>query len=473
MTPVIRVELDSAAPAIGTLVAPDDSHQVIRQPDGVHRLNVFAARPIKAVSVNVTTTLTRVEWHEHLGMGCDIAKTPATWTLSGEWPGPWQGAWAIGHHSAGSFLLGALDVPPVGQPAIVTTLTRSSVQVKWPGPFLAGVALPLRFFYSEEFGGTEKERAYRLLDHYRAALGLKWGTLLYGAGHGQINVQLQDHKEPLQHLARMWATYWDQFHRIQCWGQMSETQCCAPLYEIHGRYNGIRQLGDAMDCQTRFDLGFYMRPDKGDGKPDAEWLNQWRMTLMGTDDFCPVFYLDTAGFRDMRSCRVAPADIIEGATLALPNPALVSNCLSGGAFSPDGKARYPKTLPDLTPHPLNPEPWITSAYWLGKYLVRDRTMVLGDENMDYAFTGTYWTTVDGQRIEWTHYLWKSCLLLDLPMSVRDPSNKTVQAIIAERNRVGWLDMDREWLDVGVWRDKKTGKKWKATTDPISITEVAP
>lgn len=473
MNPAIRIEPDYAAQVIGTLLAPDDSHQLIRQPDGVHLLNVFTPRPVKAVSVNVVGTFTRLSIPEHLCLECDIAKAPSGWTLSGEFPGAWQGAWTIGSHASGSFLLGALDVPPLPFPPIVTTLARGSVSVKWPGPFAAATPYKLRFFFAEEFSGTERERAYRLLDRYRTALGMKWGALLYGAGHGQINVQLQDQKEPLEHVARMWANYGQQFKRIQCWGQMSETQCCDPKYEIHGRYGGIRELGAAMDCQTAYVLGFYLRPDRGDGRPAADWLKAWRDDLIGDDAFVPSFYLDTAGFRDMRGCPVGSSDLIEGATLALPNPVLVSNCLSGGAFSPDGKARYPKTLPDGTPHPLNPEPWITSDPWLGKYLMRDRTMVLGHENTDAYYSALYWTTVDGQRKEWHDYLWKACLMLDLPMSVRDPSNATVQAIIAERHRVGWLQQDREWLGPGEWKDRRTGKRWKATIEPIAIVEVEP
>lgn len=466
MTPTVRIIEDLNSTAVGSWVGGEDNRQ-IRKLGDLYTVTVHALRDVTEVQVHLTVPALRAWYGEHLGMQVDVSRTPPTWVQPvAEYPGPLQMPIIAAYSGSVAYLLAALD-SPVSCYLVGMNSAQIGFRLVWRERIPAGTTRQLRFFYAEK-AGDQQAALFGLLDAVRPHVCPKWTNI--DIGHGQIDVQLQDQSEPMRHLARMWADYGHQFKRIQCWGQQGDGQCCSPKL---GMIDGLDEFACFLQSQgTR--LGLYMRPDMGDGVPDNEWLRNWRLDFADTRQYTssPVFYIDTAGFRDMRKCMagIQQHDAIEGATLSLPNPALVSNCLSGGAFSPDGKARYPKTLPDGTPHPLNPEPWVTADPRVGKYLERDRTMILGAENMDYAFDGLYWTTVNGQRKEWTDFLWRSCLMLDLPMSPRNPGNPTVQAIVNERNRVGWLDMDRQWEAHGLWTDRKTGKRWKV--EGLSIVEVA-
>jgi hypothetical protein len=296
--------------------------------------------------------------------------------------------------------------------------------------------------------------------------------------HGWINVQLENEPEfdPLP-LIDLWQRWGKRLGWMQFWGQMSnydgpahlarpalrtdeKTGCCLDYMELHPRYGDPapppawtqrparpRSLRAVVE-QVKRDgglVGFYTRPrdpyraldDPRDDAGDTRFLLEWQRhnhERYGAN----ASYIDVIGARDfghpleiarlLRDQIKAPT-VIEFLVDVYPAPALVSGCLTGGAWNggPGG---------DVLRHPR------TTAPAFGRYLLDDRILFLGESNDD----GRHWGAA---RRNWTE---RQAFLLGAKLdaiSLHEPDgreNWAVKRIIELRDKLRWWTRDPIYRD---------------------------
>ena len=449
--PRVSIEQDATAPPIGLFVAGSPT-SLVRSGD-LYTARVWPVLPVKRVTVTVAKPLTSSNYGEHLGMRIDWLKAPAGWMQPfTDFPGLLQQPYAMGHEDtaqrARSFVLYPLDWP------VTAFASPNGVTVAWMDPHVqAGQSHTFRFVYMEDSGpGGEQARGLRLANRLRAYMPTWTAPPELARSHGLFGFMGQDTPgDQAEAFVRLWLTQRATFAGVILWGPMSDFggQCCAPSLDLHSRY----ALLPGLSRGAGWPVFAYARPQSIEGGPiDPGW---WARAVAVTLGRFRGVYADTVGFRVLDPTTVPPDAIIEGASIAYPCAALVSNAMCGGGFAVPGGG-LPLTLPDGTPEPRSTSPWLTSAPWLGRAMMDGRAMLIGDQNTDYYFSGLY-IVPDGRRF--TDGLQRFALEYDLLICPR-AMTPGWKAVVDARNAVGWFDMEREWMEPGAWLDRRTGKRWK-------------
>lgn len=285
---------------------------------------------------------------------------------------------------------------------------------------------------------------------------------------GWLNVQLQDmpafapdRLEALRQAARPLFTW------VQLWGQMSNyagprhlavpplgvlehPDCCAVDPSIHRRYvPSLREFVSRAASEGR--VGLYLQPGPNPifdeaGKPTPalaafrEWLRRNReeqgTNAVYVDVLGNRYYGDPLSVARFVKSELPPGTVIEFAEDLYPAAYLLSGALVGGVW--DG-------APGNTPEELGRGFRHGTFPRLGRYLIGDRTVFLGESNSDgrlwgrdHAYWGERQAFLLGAKFDSMH-----------PFEGPPGSEQLDQAIaeaVAERRRVGWWQRDPVYLD---------------------------
>lgn len=448
VVPVVRVYTKAGSVPAGKCIAGGGEPIIDSLGGGFFQATVRSLVPIEKVSVSVVPDASFDEGYIYhcLGMRIDLTKRPATWAAPSVYPGPLQGAVAAAYSKPldTSYLLApAPDASLEGKRKHAVRVDHPAMTIDWlkhtttDHDFVALKPYGFRFWYGCDNGaGGARGQVARLARAYRTRYPLNFPNLGV-KGHGIWAFQGQNSEEPTADFLDYCRWMRPNLPSMGLWGvkALYGGSCCTPEPGVAIRYAELLDMARILKIKVYK----YARPDHGDGVVDANFWNQWRQI---NADGC---YGDTVGYRDINPQLVPSEVLTEGASLAYPAcPALVANCMTGGAFAVPGGppgAILPCTLPDGTPEPRSTEPWFTSAPWFGTILNHGRDLLSGDHNADGYFDGEYHTT-DGRS--WTDALWTEAFLLGHKLAPRN-RKPVVDRILGGRNNIHW-SYENEYLD---------------------------
>jgi hypothetical protein len=288
-------------------------------------------------------------------------------------------------------------------------------------------------------------------------------------GQGFLNVQLQNRRHyDISSIKTTWDKWKTTYPWILFWGQMSDYAegCCSLEQDIHERYRpSLIQFVRADVVGAGYRAGYYAVPQSGaSGTADRAletgqgraWLQQWlrNNARYGAN----TFYVDTLGrgyWGEPKTMRglftqgvLSPDTLIEGVVDIYPSASLVSGSLVGTTGFCGAPYKQPKDSPK------------TTFARLGRYLLNDRLVYLGESNTDYMFWGASknWEKSDfnakcsyssycEQQGLCEHWTEVQAFLLGAKLDVQHPDNNpALDEIIRERQRVGWWGRQPIYLD---------------------------
>jgi hypothetical protein len=448
----------------------EDQYQVVRQPGGRFVFNLFPSGSVDVFRVALHRPVDSAFYVEHLGQRIDLTIAPHPFPLrTNQYPGTLQAPVVAACDGTSTEFIGSLDL----QRPVRIIIDADAIAIEFVGPFPALTTTVLPVFIGSDAGsGGERAQVVRLARRYRTLGPIVWTApprLAYS--NGLWAFQGQDSAYPRSDVYRLAETLPDTgLAGLIWWGVPSDLGggCCELDQSIHPRYGRLPEFAGLLGL----DVWAYARPKD----TDPDWWESWTRLI---HDRGMRVYGDAVGYRALDPASVPADAVIEGASLAYTCPALVANAFTGGGFvNPEG--RFPFTLPDGRPHPQSPQPWMTSAPWLGKtlnigvsgnfpMLQPDRVLLWGPQNHD-GFLDAPDTTWDGQQ--WYEPGPRSAFVYDLYL-LPTRWRPIYDDIVAAREAVGWRDQRRHWRDLegflnvpagvrlGTWIDLRTNIRWAA------------
>lgn len=285
---------------------------------------------------------------------------------------------------------------------------------------------------------------------------------------GWLNVQLENMPafDP-QALERLRTRVKPLFGWVQFWGQMSNYAgrrelavpplgpleprgCCILQASLHRRYTpALPQLIARAAAEGR--VGVYVQPGKDPlfdeaGRPTPAlgvlraWLKKNREEL-GTnatyvDRIGNQFYGDPLSVARFIGSELPPGAVIEYPEDLYPAAYLMSGSLSGGSW--EGRpGNSPEALGKAFRHGTFPR--------LGRYLVGDRIVFMGQSNTDIRWWGPeqdYW----GERQAFLLGAKFDTITPFEGSQASGPVDEAIDQAVAERRRVGWWEREPVYLD---------------------------
>lgn len=286
--------------------------------------------------------------------------------------------------------------------------------------------------------------------------------------NGFLNIQLENmtYFDP-EWVRAVWRRWRGDLPWVIFWGQMShyagpaqyarpprapneETGCCLPEPRIHPRYlPGLPRVA-AEIVSTGGRVGYYVRPrpppapltDASHRSFLLDWMAMHQRELSAT-----THYIDTLCGHDFgpplevaRQVAEMRDVLIEFAVDVYPAPGLLSGCLSGGDVQ-GGPGRTAL------------EHGQTTFPALGRYLLRERAMVIGESNGDHRFWGA--------RNE--HWAERQAFLLGCKLDVQSP---------AEGDPIGGAENRAMRRIFDLWRQTDWWSRAPRYVDRRGISEVS-
>ncbi len=284
---------------------------------------------------------------------------------------------------------------------------------------------------------------------------------------GFINVQLQNSLTfNVAELYAVWNRWQLTFPWVQFWGQMSDYGgqkgggCCLEKMDVHSRYRPelIRFVRNITSIPGRdVHVGYYARPLESDTDLAANLSERTRLLNWlrknQTEYYANAFYVDVLGARYFGDAlgianllkTELPQDLfIEYAVDVYPAAFLVSGSLAGNQVKDSDWAKTPKQITYMKRTAPFPS--------LGRYLLSDRLLLMGESNGDHMFWGSkadYWTERQafllGAKFDVTSY------------TLMNPENTlALEQIVAERKRLSWWQREPVYWDTKGLTDISAG-----------------
>jgi hypothetical protein len=282
------------------------------------------------------------------------------------------------------------------------------------------------------------------------------------AADGWLNVELQDRVVwDVNAVEAVWDRWKSRLPWMQFWGQMSphfdpndpiQTGCCLSVTDVDPRYQPTL-LQFARRIAREGHVGFYSRPralgplvtgDDSVGTPELGFLRGW-LEKNRSQYGANAFYIDMLGHRyfgdPLRLARllttdIDPATVIEYPVDIYPTAFLVSGSLGGGWWQGG---------PGRTPDKLGRSLTRTTFPPLGRYLLDDRILFLGESNGD----GRWWGPASEYWVE------RQAFLLGAKFDVMHPTedgkpdgpeDRALSLAIKVREEANWWARDPVYLD---------------------------
>ncbi|HWQ57036.1 MAG TPA: hypothetical protein VN442_25345 [Bryobacteraceae bacterium] len=312
----------------------------------------------------------------------------------------------------------------------------------------------------------------KALDLYRSWLDASMGKITYPSwmweGQGMLNIQLQSY-QTIAAVDKVWQPLKDMYPWVLMWGQMSPYpggSCCGIDPATNRYYPTLPRMDSRfLPCLPQwvqrivrqgYHAGFYSAPYSHlyGSKPSARLdmpadLSQFVEDIKANRSYgVNSYYLDTfareywgqpASIVTAFSAGALPKDAMtEGIVDVYPVPGLVSGALAGGA-----SCGAPSKLPEACA--------VTTFPPFVRYLLNDRLIYWGESNDDGQFwglsapTGCDYATSCANGT--CHYgVERQILLTGARIEFRPGrGNPVLDAIISERQRVGWWRREPRYL----------------------------
>ncbi len=373
---------------------------------------VIARAPVSRVTLALDVHTGGEVLYPHL-MGLRIdpawlaARTDTAWLGMDGFPGECFAPLVV-HHAAGA----ARMIADIEGRACRPVYKRNEIALEYAVDLQPGQTAVFRNVVARVAAPSARQACHALIAAYRLHFrdDLDYGALQWGAGY--LNIQLQNHADPLDFVLRLCLNY-PQFRRVQVWGWTSDrldgtedTSCCLKSARPHPRYVGLGEL-DGLLAARGVDFARYYRAD--DPAIDS-------YPILGPR------YVDVAAFlRDVRR-RYGPLNstVVEGVSVACDHAGLIAGSITGGADRVTGRSRaYEQPAP-----------------WFGRLVFDRRPLFAGDSNFDWS-----WTTPDTK-----FRTYRQAFLLGCKFDWRGDGNPVVPEVLAEWERVRWWEKQCRYRD---------------------------
>lgn len=310
------------------------------------------------------------------------------------------------------------------------------------------------------------------VDLYRAWLDTQMPPITYPSwmwdGQGFLNIQLENMPTVSTTMVEnLWQPQAALYPWVLFWGQMSPYagSCCA-LQQTNDYQPAVTNAVSSIAASGNH-AGYYSSPYRGTSSSDppqlldtsagVAWLTNWLAANRGYG--ANSYYIDTLGrsywgqpaavLQLFNDGVIPPETMIEGAVDIYPPPGLVSGALVGDITLCGAPQKNPESAPT------------TTFPRFGRYILQDRLIYSGLSNTDYRFWGTGQWNTPGDSIDSTcsYSTWCTTngpcaygterlnFLLGAKLDMYpNNGNPVVDAVISERQRVGWWNRYPVYLD---------------------------
>ena len=363
----------------------------------------------------------------------------------------------------------SINWPPI---RVQPTYSKDRIAIKYPDKIPAGGTFECSILFSEIKADSANSRLpwQIAVEKYKIWLEQKMeAEQLYPINYSQwvreidgfLNIQLENITSfNISEVYKRWNKWNIYFPWVQFWGQMSDYAgkpgggCCLDKIEMHPRY--IPELVQFAKNITTLEIspghaGYYSRPhylgylyktSDGQKSENLNHLLQW-LSKNKEEYYANVFYIDTFGGRyfgyPLQVAKLFKSDFpkdtfIEYAVDIYPTAFVISGSLGGG------NKKKGKRFDDFE-RGYN----VIAFPRLGRYLLNDRIIFLGESNNDYNNWG--WKN--------DYFCERQVFLLGAKFDVMHPGekigseikpNSALTQIISERKRVSWWKRSPKYFD---------------------------